>query len=1159
MTKRVPDRADGSDPVPISVGSSPSGVPGIDDEVASSGTGVSFPIVGVGASAGGMDAVTQLLRALPIDTGLSFVIIQHLAPDHPSNLAEILSRATMMPVGEVRDEPEVEPNRVYVIPPGRNMIIAGGKLILMPQDRYARRHGIDQFFASLAEDCGHKAIGVVLSGAMSDGTLGLEAIKAAGGITFAQNDTAQHDSMPRSAVASGCVDFVLPPSEIADELARIASHPYVMPAPKPEELGTEPSSHARIAEIVHRALGVNFAHYKTNTLLRRITRRMVLLKIRTMKDYEDYLQRDPAEIEALFQDILISVTTFFRDPDSFDALAKTVFPKMLAGRTRAEPVRIWTLGCSTGEEAYSLAMLFAECAEAVGSEVPLQLFATDLNSTCVAKARAGVYPASIEQHVSPERLKRFFCKEEAGYRISKDIRERCIFSRHNVLADPPFSRVDLISCRNLLIYMEPVLQQQVMALLHYALKPGGHLWLGRSETAGASRALFDVEDARHKIFVRRPGGSAPTLPFRPAIGGVRVDPFLRAAPELKAAPRADLHKEAERILLAKYVPPGVVISAAMDIVQFRGDTGAYLAPAAGAPSLHLFKMLREGLLVGVRAAILRAGAEGRTVREERLRVKSETGFRELAVEVIPIKAGDGKQSGFLVLFEEYGKPAEGSLGALDDPAAATTASDHLMAVTNDELVRLTQELAATREYLQVVIEQQEAANEELQSANEEAQSANEEMQSVNEELETSKEEIQSSNEELATVNDELNSRNHELSQLNSSLQLARDYAESIVSSMRSPLVVLDARLRVKTASAAFYETFQVDPAETEGRLIYDLGNGQWNISALRILLEELLPRNRHIDDYEVHHNFETIGTRIMVLNAQRLAAAAEREPLIILAIEDVTDRARADQTLRESKARLRHAADAAGLTYVEVDFANRRMRTAENFATVMGYASPIEKATDTAAGALLLLDHIVPLDRPRVEAALQEFLTGMHLGKIDYRVRGDDQIERWIESVWSIERGADGKPLRAFATNLDITEMKRAEEHTQLLMAEVNHRAKNLLAVVQAIARQTAKESDPSTFVARLTDRLDGLATSQDLLVKSNWQGVEVSLLVEGQLAHIKDLIGEACAHQGATCSVETSGRTRHRNGAPRACHQRQQVRRPLEQSRAGLHFLAGR
>jgi two-component sensor histidine kinase/PAS domain-containing protein len=614
---------------------------------------------------------------------------------------------------------------------------------------------------------------------------------------------------------------------------------------------------------------------------------------------------------------------------------------------------------------------------------------------------------------------------------------------------------------------------------------------------------------RNKIFVRRPGGSAPGLSFRSALGGGRADPFLRAAPAPLEVPRLNLPKEAERILLAKYVPPGVVISAAMEIVQFRGDTGAYLAPAAGAPSQHLLKMLREGLLVGVRAAILRAEAEGRPVREERLRVKSDQGFRELAVEVIPIKAGDAKQGGFLVLFDEHGKPDRGSLGIREDSVVATTTADHIAAITNDELVRLTQELAATREYLQVVIEQQEAANEELQSANEEAQSANEEMQSVNEELETSKEEIQSSNEELATVNDELNSRNLELSRLNSSLQLARDYAESIVASMRSPLVVLDAGLRVKTASAAFYETFHVDPTATEGRLIYDLGNGQWNIAALRTLLEELLLQDHQIDDYEVRHTFETIGARIMILNAQRLVPAAEHEPLIVLAIEDVTERARADESLRESQARLRHAADAAGLTYVEVDFARDRLRTAENFASVMGYASPLEEDTDTAAGTRLLLDHVVPLDRPRVEAALQEFFGGIRLGKIAYRVRGDDQVERFIESMWSAENGPEGKPLRAFATNLDITEMKRAEEHSKLLTAEVNHRAKNLLAVVQAIARQTAKYADPATFVARLTDRIDGLTTSQDLLVQNNWQGVEVSRLVEGQLAHFKDLIGQ--------------------------------------------------
>jgi chemotaxis methyl-accepting protein methylase/two-component sensor histidine kinase/PAS domain-containing protein len=1113
MTKRVSVGLGAAQPSPGDlVTSSPVEIPrvsqidqGPEDEEIPFESGAAFPVVGVGASAGGLEALTLLLRALPVDTGAGFVIVQHLAPDHASTLAEILSRATKMSVCEVRDEPEVEPDHVYVIPPGRDMIIAGGKLLLLPQDRYARRRGIDQFFSSLAEDCGHKAIGVVLSGAMNDGTLGLEAIKAAGGITFAQNDSAQHDSMPRSAVASGCVDFVLPPEKIAGEIARIARHPHVAPE---SEAGAETLGHTRIAQIVHRATGVDFIHYKANTLLRRITRRMVLHKMETLKDYEEHLQRTPDEVEALFQDILISVTTFFRDPESFDALARTVFPKLFAGRTRQEPVRIWTLGCSTGEEAYSLAMVFTECAEAAGSDVPMQLFATDLNSACVGRARAGVYPTSIDQSVSPARLERFFTKVEAGYRIGKEIRERCIFSRHNALGDPPFSRIDLISCRNMLIYMEPVLQKHIMSLLHYALKPSGYLWLGRSETTGASRALFHAEDTRHKLFARRPGGSPPGMHFRPALGGGTGEPFLRAAPTQKETARADLPKEAERILLTKYTPPGVIISAAMEIVQFRGETGAFLAPAAGAPSLNLLKMLREGLLVGVRAAILRAGAEDRTIREERLRVRGEAGFRELAVEVVPIKAPEAKDSGFLVLFDEKRNSGRGSSDGREKPVAAESTADRQTTVSNDELVRLTQELAATREYLQSIVEQQEAANEELQSANEEAQSANEEMQSVNEELETSKEEIQSSNEELATVNDELNNRNLELNRVNDTLQRARDYSESIVANMRSPLVVLDAGLHVKTASAAFYETFHVEPATTEGRLIYNLDNGQWNIPALRTLLEELLPQTSQIDDYEVRHAFKQSGPRIMVLNAQRLAAAAEHELLIVLAIEDISERTRSEDLRREGQMRLRHAADAAGLTYVEVDFLRARWRIAENFAAVMGYEALPAEQPDAAASTGLLLRHVVSDDRKRVEAALQDFLGGKPLGRIDYRLLGDDQIERCIEFTWTSENGPDGKPVRAFATNLDITERKRAEEHSKLLMAEVNHRAKNLLAVVQAVVRQTEKHADPAIFVARLTERIDALTAGHDLLIKNSWQGVGVSDLVEVQLAHFKELIG---------------------------------------------------
>ncbi len=550
-----------------------------------------FPIVGVGASAGGLEALRGLLSALPCDTGMGFVIVQHLAPEHASSLAEILARATTMPVCEVRDEPAVEPDHVYVIPPGRDMVIAGGRLLLLPQERNARHRGIDQFFRSLAEDSAHQAIGVVLSGSATDGTLGLEVIKAGGGVTFAQDESAQHDSMPKSAVASGCVDFVLPPEGIAKEIARIARHPYIA-QPSEEEGADGAPGHGRIAEIVRRATGVDFTHYKAATMQRRIQRRMMVHQLGTLADYEEHLRATPGEVEALYQDVLISVTSFFRNPEAFEVLAKKIFPKLLADCARHDPVRIWTLGCSTGEEAYSLAMLFAECAETAQSGAQLQMFASDLNASGIEKARVGRYPRSIAQDASPERLRRFFVEEDGHYRVNKSIRERVVFSRHNVLADPPFSRVDFISCRNLLIYLEPVLQQHVLPLLHYALKPGGHLGLGSSESPGASRALFDVEDARNKIFARRPGPTPHTARARPAAQSTAI--FPPPAPGPRETPATALHRDAERVLLAKYAPPGVVVNAQLEIVQFRGETGAYLAPAAGLASHELLKLLREG-------------------------------------------------------------------------------------------------------------------------------------------------------------------------------------------------------------------------------------------------------------------------------------------------------------------------------------------------------------------------------------------------------------------------------------------------------------------------------------------------------------------------------------------------------------------------------------
>ena len=417
-----------------------------------------FPIVGIGASAGGLDAYGDLLRQLPPDTGMGFVLVQHLDPNHATMLPEILSRCTTMPVVEVRDEPAVAPNSVFVIPPNRDMLIVNGHLRLSPrEERGARHRPIDEFFRSLAADHGHRAIGVVLSGTGSDGTLGINDIKGAGGVTFAQDGTAAHDGMPRSAIATGNVDFVLPPAKIAEELARIGRHPHLAPA---NAQNAEASAINKALNLLHDSTGVDFTHYKSTTLLRRISRRMLLNKIERLDDYLQMLRADPVETQALYHDILISVTSFFRDPEAFDAIKEQVFPALVDNRPRQEPVRLWTLGCSTGEEAYSLAMTFVEFAAERELHIPVQVFATDLNDRSIDKARAGLFSKNIALDVSPERLRRFFVDTESGFRIAKSIRDICVFARQNVLVDPPFSRMDFISCRNLLIYMEPVLQRR---------------------------------------------------------------------------------------------------------------------------------------------------------------------------------------------------------------------------------------------------------------------------------------------------------------------------------------------------------------------------------------------------------------------------------------------------------------------------------------------------------------------------------------------------------------------------------------------------------------------------------------------------------------------------------------------------------------------------
>jgi two-component system CheB/CheR fusion protein len=748
----------------------------------------SFAIVGVGASAGGLEAFRQMLGALPVDTGMGFVLVQHLSPTHASLLSEILARSTAMPVTEVRDEPRVEPNHVYVIPPDRKMCIVRGGLRLLPREDHGQQRPIDYFLHSLAEDQGSLGIGVILSGTATDGTLGLQEVKAAGGITFAQDDTAQQNSMPLSAIASGCVDFVLSPKEIANEIARIARHPLVAraPAPKPETPppAVDEPDLAEVLRLLRDGTGVDFTHYKPNTFYRRITRRMVLRQMRTLKEYVRFLERDPAEVQALFQDVLINVTSFFRNPEVFEALKTKVFPALFKDRSPQKPIRVWVPGCSTGEEAYSLAIAIAELAEALGSHIPVQVFATDLNETVIEKARKGLYPKSITHDVSPERLKRFFAEVDGHYRVAKTIREQCVFARHNVLTDPPFSQLDLIGCRNFLIYLEPATQRKILPLLHYALKPNGFLVLGSSETAAAYRELFEVEDARHKIFRSKPGTRRLTL----GAGAEARKPGPKSNRTGETA--AVIQREAERVLLARYAPPSVVIDAELEILQFRGETGPFLAPAPGKASLNLLKMAREGLPAALRTAISKAKKEATSIRKAGLHVKWNGEFREVELEVIPLEGSLG-EGAFLVLFEEVAptsssRTSRAKKGKGNEPGTATEGEE----APELQSARLTEELRATREYLQSVIEQQESDNEDLQSASEELQSANEELQSINEELETSKEEIQSANEELITVNDELQNHHQELNQTTTDMI-------NLLGSVDTAIIMLGPDLRIR--------------------------------------------------------------------------------------------------------------------------------------------------------------------------------------------------------------------------------------------------------------------------------------------------------------------------------------------------------------------------
>ncbi len=846
-----------------------------------------FPIVGIGASAGGLDAFKRLLKAIPDNSGMAYVLVQHLDPSHESILPEILSRTTNIPVHEITDDIKLAPDHIYIIPSNKILISTDGVLKLAPRDKKILNLSIDVFFNSLAEVHQSFAIGVVLSGTGSDGTLGLKAIKLHGGITFAQDsESAAYDSMPQSAVNAGVVDFILAPEDIPAQLLQVNSTYKKVYAEKEDlEEGNAPPMpkddediFKQILVILRQRSGVDFTYYKQPTLRRRIARRMAIGKKRDLTDYLKFLRLNKAEQDALFQDVLIPVTAFFRDPKTFQTLCDTVFPSLFKHKLPEEPFRVWIAGCSTGEEAYSIAMCLHEFLGEKLSHTRIQIFASDISENVIKQARRGIYTKVDVEKLSEGHIKNYFTKNNGSYEVSKLIRDMCVFASHNFLKDAPFAKMDLISCRNVLIYLEPFLQKKALTTFHYALKENGFLLLGKSETTGSASELFTHLTKHDKIYSRKP---VPGRFMHIASERKEENLALKNAVSKPEATQTDFRKSAESILLSKFTPVSVVVNDAMDIVHIHGITAPFLEQPQGKPTFNLLKMAREGLGFELRNALHKAKISKESVVKEDIPVQNHGKQSLVTIRILPLS--DTVESHFLILFEEK------TISVVAEEKKSSLRKD-----AQKRIEQLEKELSQTREDMRSITEDMEATNEELQSANEELQSSNEEMQSLNEELETSREELQSTNEELTIVN-------HELLDKQEQLNVTRLYAEAIVTTVRDPLIILDKSMRIVTANASFYKKFNAEEHETEGKLFYEIQNNQWDDDAIRTLLGKILPKKERLTDFEIRLTFPELGERTMLMNARQIVNDKTAEELVLLAIEDITDRVLSDKKIENAK------------------------------------------------------------------------------------------------------------------------------------------------------------------------------------------------------------------------------------------------------------------
>lgn len=905
--------------------------------------GVAFPVVGVGASAGGLEAFTQLLGALPSTTGMAFVLVQHLDPMHQSHLSEILSRSTSMPVKQVENGLALQPDSVYIIPPNTSLRMADGRLRLDPRSADIPHSPIDHFFQSLANEQGRLAIGVILSGNGSDGTEGLRAIKEKCGITFAQDaGSARFPGMPQSAMASGSADLVLTPAEIAKKLAVVGAHPFVAATLQErmmEILRGDESELTKIFAMVWRVTGVDFSHYKQSTTRRRIGRRMVLDGNKRLVDYLAVIERNPKEAQELHRDILIGVTHFFRDPESFQSLMAYLGRRMRDQRI-SDTYRVWVPGCATGEEVYSLAISLLEKFEADNIHTTLKIFGTDVNEPALGSARAGRYLESIAQDVPPGLLSKYFTRNNGWYQIDRSVRDLCIFAKQDLTSDPPFSRVDLLSCRNVLIYLDQALQRTILPVFHYSLNDTGLLFLGSAETVGISGHLFETVDSKHKIYTRR--AAAAQRKAAEARSQAVVEPWpVRSLPK---ATGIDWQKQADQLIRERYAPEGVIINQDLTVVQWRGRAGFYLQSPTGGASQNLLLLAREGLQTAIREAVLSSMTQNAAVLREGLSLEHKSEEREFNLEVVPISPANAKERYYFVAFKPTNPPSL---------PAAIAASVTEPETAEQETIRLKRELSDAADRFRDLEQEHEVALEEQRATNEEISSSNEELQSTNEEVSTAKEELQSTNEELITVNEELQNRNWELS-------LSINDLNNMFAAVNTPILMFDRGLLLRRFTPAAERDLGLSALDI-GRVMSDLPP-RTKVPGLEVRVREVIETLSVISDelQDGHGRWWSLTMRPYLTSDHRIEGAV--------------------------------------LTFSDIDVVKRSLNEAEE---ARDYANAI---VETVREPLLVLGKDFQIERAN-EAFYQMFqltpaaVTGLQIFHIDGDCWDDAELRRELEAL----------------------------------------------------------------------------------------------------------------------------------------------------------------